>query len=67
LKSSPYSLSWAASVYAKVIALNVYGASIASEPGNGAVIITYPDAPVSLAENYNLRTATSLSLVWQDG
>jgi len=38
-----------------------------SDPGNGAVIITNPDAPILLAENYSLRTATSLGLMWSEG
>lgn len=57
---SPYSLAWGSSVYAKVIAINKYGPSISSDVGNDAKIITYPDAPVLLTEDYSGRTATSL-------
>jgi hypothetical protein len=67
LISSPYSIEWGSDIYAKVIALNVYGASIASDAGNGAKIITNPDAPLNLAEDYSLRTATSLGLTWGEG
>lgn len=63
----PYSLPWGADVYAKVIAINIYGMSEISDAGNGAAIITNPDAPVTLAEDYSLRTATSLSLTWLEG
>jgi hypothetical protein len=64
LTSTPYSLAWGANVYAKVVAINIYGQSDESIVGNGADIITSPDAPISLAENYALRSATSLSLTW---
>jgi hypothetical protein len=55
---------WGSSVYAKVIAINVYGKSAQSESGNGAVIITNPDAPLEFVENYSLRTATNLGFTW---
>jgi hypothetical protein len=55
---------WGSSVYAKVIAINVYGKSAQSESGNGAIIITYPDAPLEFIENYSLRTATNLGFTW---
>ena len=67
LKASPYSIAWGASVYAKVIAINIFGESFESAEGNGAVIITYPDAPIELQENYSQRTATSITLNWSDG
>lgn len=50
-KAEPYSLAWGDEVYAKVTASNVYGSSTTSLEGNGAVILTVPDAPVSLANN----------------
>lgn len=37
-KAAPYELPWGASVWAKVIAINVYGDSDLSDRGNGAVI-----------------------------
>jgi hypothetical protein len=64
LRATPFSLSWGASVHAKVIAANQYGDSLTSEVGNGAVIITYADAPVSLAEIIASRTASSISFSW---
>ncbi len=51
LRSSPYSLEWGSSVYAKVVAKNIYGSSIESNAGNGAIITTTPDAPFGLIEN----------------
>jgi len=64
LRASPFNLAWGTSVYAKVIATNAYGASVESNPGNGAVITTTPDAPISLAENTSLRTKSTLGLTW---
>ena len=51
LTSSPYSLSWGSSVYAKIAAINLYGSSAFSNAGNGATILTIPDAPLNLADN----------------
>lgn len=51
LKATPFSLPWGTSVFANLIAVNVYGESTESDRGNGAIILTVPDAPVSLANN----------------
>jgi hypothetical protein len=48
LRTTPYSLPWGSSVYAKAIAINLYGDSDQSDAGNGAIIITTPDAPINL-------------------
>ena len=45
LQSSPYSLTWGSSVYAKIIATNIKGNSALSNSGNGAIIVTNPDPP----------------------
>lgn len=42
------------------------GYSPLSLEGNGAVIITSPDAPVNLAEDGAARTKSSLGLTWED-
>jgi hypothetical protein len=36
-----------------VIAINIYGDSTESLTGNGAVIVTTPDAPINVAEDYS--------------
>jgi hypothetical protein len=64
LRNTPFSLAWGTSVYAKVIATNAYGSSVESSAGNGAVITTTPDSPISLAENTSLRTKSTLGLTW---
>jgi hypothetical protein len=50
---SPFSLPWASSIYAQIIATNIYGNSYISEPGNGATIYAIPDRPINLAEDYS--------------
>ena len=67
LRAGVFQLPWGSSVYAKVTAYNLYGYSTLSPEGNGAVILTYPDAPVSLAETIALRTATSITFTWSLG
>ena len=64
LRSSPFSLEWGSSVYAKVVAKNIYGSSLESSAGNGAIITTTPDAPISLTENTSLRSKSTLGLSW---
>jgi hypothetical protein len=67
LNISPYSLAWGTSVFAKVRATNEKGASTESNAGNGAIIYTKPDKPVSLLENTSHRTATTLAITWSAG
>jgi hypothetical protein len=52
---------------ARITATNVKGASSASTDGNGAAIISAPDAPVSLQEDLTQRTVSTLGLQWQVG
>jgi len=67
LRASLYYLEWGSSIYAKVIAFNLYGDSDESDVGNGAVILTSPDAPLTLVEVYAERSATSLGFSWSEG
>ena len=60
----PFSLSCGSSIYAIVMATNVVGNSMQSNPGNGGVITTNPDAPVSLANVATVTSATSIGLIW---
>ena len=48
LKTTPYSIEWGLSIWATVTAYNLYGPSVESDPGNGAIILTIPDAPINL-------------------
>lgn len=67
LRSSPFSLTWGSSVVATITAFNTYGTSQTSEEGNGAVILTNPDAPLNLQEIVVSKTATSISVQWTEG
>jgi hypothetical protein len=67
LRSLPFSLPWGSSIYAKVVATNNYGDSVTSVPGNGATLMTYPDAPTTLTEVIASRSATSITFTWVDG
>ena len=58
--ASPYSLNLGDFVVATVIATNPQGSSLESNQGQGALIITQPDAPINLSEDLSGRTATSL-------
>ena len=64
LKAAPFSLDWGTSVYAKVTAINVYGDSLESSEGNGAIITTTPDPPTDLVEVYEQRTKSTLAISW---
>lgn len=65
LKAAPYSLDWGVGVYAKVIAKNIYGNSLESDEGNGAIIVTTPDQPINLQEDYSQRTKSQLAITWE--
>jgi hypothetical protein len=67
LTGSYFNIEWGKSVFAKVIAYNIYGDSPLSEEGNGAVIITAPDAPLNLAEDASQRGPTQIGLTWTEG
>ena len=67
LRNTPFSLPWGSSVYAKVVAHNYYGDSLTSVPGNGAILMTYPDAPTTLTEVVASRSASSITFTWVDG
>jgi hypothetical protein len=62
LRASSFMLPWGSSIYAIVTAINLYGPSVKSSPGNGAVILTNPDTPVDLAEYTDGRNSQLKSL-----
>jgi hypothetical protein len=67
LYASPFSLVLGDHIYAKIIAINSYGDSLASEPGDGAAVVFLPDAPVNLANNAAITSATTVGLTWSNG
>jgi hypothetical protein len=64
---SPINLAWGSSIYAKVVAVNIRGSSDGSEEGNGAVILTNPDAPLSVSNDPSVTTDTVIGLKWLEG
>jgi len=64
---APFNLTWGQSIYVQVIAINVYGQSLPSVVGSGAIIITSPDSPINLLETITLRTSTSITFSWTQG
>lgn len=54
-------------IYAKITAINSYGDSFESEPGDGAAVVFLPDAPINLANNAAITSATTVGLTWQEG
>lgn len=67
LRAGAFQLPWGSGIYSKVVAYNLYGDSLESAVGNGAIILTNPDAPVNLAETIASRSATSITFSWEDG
>ena len=51
-------------MYVRISAINIYGSSIESLEGNGAIITTTPDAPTDLIEATEQRTKSTLGLSW---
>ena len=51
LLAAPFNLPWGSSIFAVVQAYNNYGDSYNSDPGNGAVIITFPGEPLNIVDN----------------
>lgn len=67
LTSSPFSLVLNNPVFAEVVAVNIYGNSVTSPSGSGAVILYVPDAPLSVANNPSVTSATRIGLTWTEG
>ena len=56
LLAPPFNLPWGSSIYSYVIATNIVGSSAGSNVGDGAVILTAPDPPVTV---YNIPSLTN--------
>ncbi len=64
---APYYLTWGSSIYAKVIAKNIIGNSVESLAGNGAIILTYPDVPINLANVPSVTKSSQIGILWNEG
>ena len=67
LTAAPFNIAWGGSIYAKVTAVNILGESITSLVGNGAIILTFPDEPINLANNLEVTWGTTIGLTWDEG
>lgn len=50
-----------------MVAVNIYGNSVTSPSGGGAVILYIPDAPLLVANNPSVTSATRIGLTWTAG
>ena len=67
LRIVPFNLQWGSSVYAKIVAANAYGNSLTSSQGNGAVLLTVPDVPLSFINVATITSASQIGLSWVQG
>jgi len=67
LTASPYSLVVGDEVFVNIIAVNLYGESVVSMDGNGAIIAYVPDMPVNLANDLSVTSATIIKITWDQG
>jgi len=58
---------WGNSIFAKITAVNIYGNSIESSGGNGAIILTNPDAPLTLQNVPQVTSGYQIGLSWVKG
>lgn len=58
LRSTPFMLPWGAQVVAVISATNIYGQSVVSVVGSGAIIYTSPSAPTNLTNVVSITTST---------
>jgi len=67
LRSSLFNLILGNSVMVQVVASNTYGDSALSPAGSGAVIQYVPDAPLLVANDPTITSATRIGLTWTAG
>jgi hypothetical protein len=63
-RTAPFGLDWGASIFAKLVAINIYDDSLESAEANGALITTFPDPPTNLLEVYSERSKSTLGIEW---
>jgi hypothetical protein len=67
LRTSPFSLEWGSSIWAKITVTNIIGTTAYSAPGNGAIMLTSSDAPLELKNVPEITTGSQIGLIWTDG
>jgi hypothetical protein len=51
LRAEPFNTEWGSSIFVKVSANNMIGSGPFSVAGNGAIMLTIPDAPINLSND----------------
>ena len=54
-------------MYAKVLATNLVGSSAFSDIGNGAHLLTLPDAPTDLSNVESITNKDQIGMTWNEG
>jgi hypothetical protein len=67
LYTTPYDMVLGDHIFAKITAVNLYGISLESVPGDGAAVVFLPEAPINLANNAAVTGATQIGLTWSAG
>ena len=67
LIAAPFNILWGSSIYATVTATNLFGNSLVSTVGNGALILTIPDAPLNLSNVPSITSGYQIGLIWTKG
>lgn len=55
------------SIQIKIVAINAYGNSKESEPGNGGIIVLVPDPVINLHNNPTITSDSAIGISWNDG
>ena len=55
------------SIQNKIVAINAYGNSQESEPGNGGIIVLVPDPVINLHNNPTITSDSAIGISWNDG
>lgn len=63
----PYALVMNEEVWAKIIAINYYGESLYSEPGNNGLVKLIPDAPVNLLDDRTVTNDDRIKFTYEQG
>jgi hypothetical protein len=63
----PWALVMNEEVWVKIIAINVYGESEESEPGNDGLVKLIPDAPVNLLDDRTVTNDDRIKFTYEQG
>jgi hypothetical protein len=66
-RQDPFNLAIGDHIYVKVIAVNAFGESINSNVGDGAEVLSVPDAPVNLINIVEVTNAEAIGFGWENG